>query len=237
MKNEAFQILLDAGIVTEDKLMTALHGGNTLTISGPWEGSDYSGSDWQESNHRSLARDYKSLLICHDSAYGHCEYWLEIDPREFGKGSVRDEAKGLAEVLAGLVHEYPIYDEDDNYRLIEERAEAAWNQYLRSDLSSKIWKLTEADISLDDMHDKFRELLGEHEIWPEAEGHRDVSFPGINDPEFQRDLILAALRNGGLDTDDMSDLTHLGYELVGTWMAEDYAWVHPDQMALDLAGV
>ncbi|WP_431911673.1 hypothetical protein [Nonomuraea jabiensis] len=231
MKNEAFQILIDAQIITEKELFSALWEDSELTLNGPWEGSDYSGCDYTESNQRSLLRDYPELLG--HVRYWYCGYGLSINPREFGKAAVRDEAKDLAEILAGLKQDYPVYDEQDNSELIDERAKEAWGSYLRMDLQRELYQLTGADICLDDMEDTFWELLSDHEIWPEAEGHRDVTFPGIGDEPFKLDLAKAALRDGGLDAWTVEDLTDTGYLLVGTWMAEDYPYIHPDQLTLD----
>jgi hypothetical protein len=235
MKNEAFQILLDADIIDRERLFKALWAEDELELHGPWSGSDYAGDDCSESNQRSLERDYPELLHGYSYSWGHSEYGLKIEPREFGRGSVREEAIALAQILAGLKEQWPFYDEEDNRALIDERAEEAWDQYLRMDLQRELSKLTGADICLDDMHETFQELLGEHDIWPEAEGHRGVIFPGIGDEEFEIDLAKAALRAGGLDMDWLYDLTDIGYQLVGEWVNEDYPWIHPDQLMLDLA--
>ncbi|GII83325.1 hypothetical protein Ssi03_13150 [Sphaerisporangium siamense] len=231
MKNEAFAILIDGGIITEDVLFKALWDGSTIGLHGPWEGSDYSGDDLNESNQRSLARDYPDLLRGYSRSFGHCEYGLEIDPREFGKWANREAAVDLAKLLSGLKNDWPVYDEQDNSALIQERAEEAWGNYLRMDLTREVGDQLGAGVCLDDLEEKFWELLSDHEIWPEAEGHRDVIFPGIRDEPFIRDLAKAAIEDGGLDPWTIRELTDTGYAIVGEWMAQDFR-VPDNQLAL-----
>lgn len=234
MKNKAFRILLDAGVLTKSDLIYALRESMYLELwDGPWAGSDYFGDEISESNQRSLARDYPNLLHGYNIPYGHCEYGLRIDPREFGKREALEEATEVASILARLKLEYPVYDEEDTSAIVNERAESAWGAYLRMSLQAEIYTLVGEMICLDDAEDAFWNLVSEHEIVIEAEGHRDVTFQGIYDREFLLDLAKAAIAEGGLvDAWVLTDLTEDGYLLVGAWMAEGYEWVHPNQLAL-----
>ncbi|MFC9974270.1 hypothetical protein ACFVH6_25540 [Spirillospora sp. NPDC127200] len=202
-------------------------------LNGPWGGSDYSGDDVTESNHRSLLRDYGHLLV--DEYGGHDSYGLSVTP-DFGRSDWR-EAKAFAEILIGLKHEYPIYDEDDHSALIQERAEAAiGSDWLRSDLESELSKMLGTGVDLDAVMDGdvIWDLMYEHDIHAEAEGHRDVIFPGMGDEPFRLDLARAAIASGGLDPDDLYELTPLGYELLGDWRLEEFKPV-PGQLAFDTA--
>ncbi|MEU7863464.1 hypothetical protein [Nonomuraea sp. NPDC049141] len=192
-------------------------------LAGPWGGSDYSGDDVTESNHRSLIRDCPKSFI--DLYGGHSSYGLAILP-DFDDDDLADELLALAR------GERTYYDADDNSKLIDERAEEAWDSYLRMDLRSEIGKYTGAAICMDDTEQLFWKLLCEHEIYPEAEGHRGVTFPGIDEPEFLADMARAAIADGGLDGWLLYDLTPEGYEIVGAWMAEDIQLVHPNQLPL-----
>ncbi|MFC4114151.1 hypothetical protein [Nonomuraea zeae] len=183
-------------------------------LSGPWSGSDYGGCDITESNQRSLFRDHQDTFV---NLYGgHSSYGLAILPN-FDNDDLADELLALAR---GAV---TFYDSDDHSKLIDERAEQAWDSYLRMDLQSKVGEFTGAAVCLDNTEQLFWKLLGEHEIYPEAEGHRDVTFPRIDEPEFLADMARAVIADGGLDGWKLCDLTHEGYEIVGRWMAEDYA--------------
>lgn len=232
MKNKAFNILIDAGITTRDDIMEALRSGTLLELRGPWRGSDYSGDEYTESNQRCLSRDYEGLLEGYSYTSGHREYGLKIDPREFGRGSVREQAVQLAETLASLF-EYPVYDEYDVSDLVQERAEEAWDDWLKWDLESELFRLTGTAFDLTGLDGTFWEVCSEHDIWPEAEGHRDVIFPGIRDEPFLVDLAKEALREGAVDGNDLSDLTDIGYELIGSWFNESFPWIHPNQLALE----
>jgi hypothetical protein len=200
----ALQILIDSGIVDID----SDHGRDedwgtgeyTFHLRGPWDGSDYAGDEYTESNQRSLYRDYPQFLISTGS-YVHSAYGLDISP-DFGLDSESAEmAEYLANELAGLVNNGGAYDEQDVYDLVNERAQASWDSYLRSDIQRDICKMTGADICLDDMEDTFWELLRDHDIYPEHEGHRDVIFRGIGDEPFLVDLARKAVEFGAIDMD------------------------------------
>jgi hypothetical protein len=203
-------------------------------LSGPWGGSDYGGDDITEANHRSLLRDFGHLLV--DEYGGHDSYGLSVLPN-FGRGDWR-EAKSLAKILIGLKHEYPIYDEDDHYALIQERARAAiGSSWLRWDLESDLSKMLGVGVDLSTVMDSDQvwDLMYEHDIHAEAEGHRDVVFPGMNDGPFRLDLARAAIASAGLDPDDIHVLTPLGYELVGEWRVSEFQpGPVSGQLALDL---
>jgi hypothetical protein len=233
MKNEAFKILLNAGVVMKEDLFRALSCAGVLELRGPWEGSNYSGDDITESNQRSLLRDYPDLLIDQSGPWGAREYGLALDPRAFGRGAVRDQARDLAGILADLKWNYPLYDESDNCALLDERAEEMWGAFLCMDLANDLEDLLGVDIDLDGMEEAFRELLDDHNIRPMAEGHRDVILPGIGDESFRIDLAKAAIKDGRLDLDYADELTDIGYTLMGEWMNEGYLWVHPNPLTLD----
>ncbi|MFI6319711.1 hypothetical protein ACIBG8_19410 [Nonomuraea sp. NPDC050556] len=235
--NEAFTLLMDAEIISFDRLMTALEADTLLELHGPWQGSDYSGSDVTESNQRSLARDYLQLLEDYTHYSWHSPYGLCIDARTFGNGENREAAVDLAKTLAGLKYEYPLYDEEDNSALIQERAVAGWDSWIRSDIEAEIQKKLGLDVDLSEHRDDFWDALREADIWVEAEGHRDVTMPGIFDMPFLEVMARKAVSAGHVDVEFSELDVEFGREILGVWMAADYpdeprTWVHPDQLPL-----
>ena len=217
--SEALQILLDAGIASYDEV-EPVHGEPDrfrFELRGPWQGSDYSGDDINESNQRSLARDYPHLLIPVTKYWAHNGYGLQVDD-DFGQDpETAEDAVELAKLLVELTTDYPLYDESDHSDLIYERAEQAWDSYLRRDLEYEVERLLGAvDVYLNGLKEVFWDTLSDHEIWPEAEGHRDVIFPGIEDEEFLADFTERVLEAGAVDLDDVHDvdLTPAGRELI-----------------------
>jgi hypothetical protein len=221
----ALQILIDAEIidVTEDGREYARGSDDfVFELNGPWQGSDYSGDDVTESNQRSLARDYPQYLNDGTKYWGHCGYGLQIEPDVWSEPDNQEELTELANILVELKYDYPLYDEQDNGELIHERATASWDQYVRMDLESEVQKLTGAYVDLSEREDTFWELVSDHDIWPEAEGRRDVILRGIHDRDFLIGLADAALRGGGIEPEDLSDLTSVGYEILGAYVFEDF---------------
>ncbi|WP_026415451.1 hypothetical protein [Actinomadura oligospora] len=230
----ALQALIDARIVDLAHGIDFDYrtGGFTLELIGPWSGSDYSGDDVNESNQRSLARDYSDLLINSTQGWAHYGYGLQIDP-DFGLDvETAEQAMDLVQVLMGLRHEYPIYDEEDHGKLLDERAEKAWDSWLRGDTESEIYKLTGLDVDLDEMEDAFWELMWEHDIYREAEGHRDVTFPGVWDESFLLALASRGVELRCVDRDEVEDLTDAGYALLGAWQNATYEWPLKGQMTV-----
>jgi len=233
----ALELLIEKGIADIEHGIEWDRDGDDFRIElvGPWQGSDYSGDDVCESNQRSLARDYPELLIDGTRYCGHSPYGLQITP-DFGSDpETADLAMDLAETLIGLRYDYPLYDESDHSELIDERAQQAWDGYLRSDLESEIGDLLgfTVDLCTDKAKDLFWEICYEREIWPEAEGHRDVVLRGVGDREFLLDMARRVLDEQGPEYPDLCyDLTDDGYEVLGAYMAETYEWVHPNQLTI-----
>ncbi|MEU5878149.1 hypothetical protein [Spirillospora sp. NPDC047279] len=233
--SSALQELIDSGIVDLENGIEFCYGSDTefkIELIGPWQGSDYSGDDVNESNQRSLLRDFPDLLINDTRWWGHCGYGLQIQP-DFGSDSeTAEQAEELVKILIGLKHDYPLYDEQDNGELIQERAQEAWDSWLRMDTESEIQKLTGLSIELGDMEDEFWELLSEHQIYPEAEGHRDVRFEGLKDESFVLALAVRGVELGHFDRDEVEDLTDTGYALLGAWINATYEWPLKGQMSV-----
>lgn len=234
--NEAFRTLIDAGIVDVGKLFDALEQDEELELNGPWQGSDYSGNDWYESNQRSLARDFPELLEDYTFKNGVDAYGLCINARKFGNPGNRKAAESLASTLAGLCHEYPIYDEEDHSALIEERARKAWEIWIEWDLRREISKQLGLEVDLSKHEEEFWETASHEDIWPEAEGHRDVTMRGIFDLTFLEAMARVAVQAGHVDVEDAFD-NPLGMQVLGEWMAAGYpdeprAWVMPGQLSL-----
>ncbi|WP_433332465.1 hypothetical protein [Spirillospora sp. CA-294931] len=230
----ALQELIDSEIVNLDHGIEFDHGSDDfrLELYGPWQGSDYSGSDIEESNQRSLVRDFPGLLLDGTQYYGHCGYGLQITP-DFGSDPETAEfAEELVRVLISLKHDYPLYDEQDNGELNQERAQQAWDSWLCSDTVHEIQKVTGLDVHLSAMEDEFWELLCEHEIYPEAEGHRDVRFEGVGDEAFVFALAVRGVELGHFDRDEVEDLTDTGYALLGAWINQTYEWPLKGQMSV-----
>lgn len=218
-QSAAFRRLVDEEFISLEYggYYTDVHADTYYVVDAMCSGSDYSGSDVTESNYRSLLRDYPQFLHDVTPWRGHSPYGVSVT-KDFG---VEDPegAHALIDVLLGLKHEYPLYDEEDSYELVHERAEEAWDGWLESDLNSEVQKLT--GIPIDEL-DKERvwEVFSEHEVYPEAEGHRDVYFPGMGDDHVKR--AVAAAHVDKFDRDDLEDATDYGLNLLGSWLAEEY---------------
>jgi hypothetical protein len=121
------------------------------------EWGDYSGSTWTRSNHRSLLRDYPGVFVEISYAFGgqglaiplfvEAEAPSVFQPvRTIGyefpchEAHYDAEAAGaLAEILSGLAHDYPIYDEEDHSHLERELQQVAVEQdHFRSELLDDI---------------------------------------------------------------------------------------------------
>lgn len=231
----ALEMLIDAGIADiENGIEWHRDGTFTIELDGPWQGSDYSGDDITESNQRSLVRDFPHLLIDATRFTGHGPYGLQIEPGFGSDPDTAEEAEELARVLIELRDDYPLYDECDHSALLEERVETAWNNYLPSDMEAEIEQITGLSVDLDNLWEDFTDLLRAFEIYPEAEGHRDVILPGIRDREFLLAMAKRAVEAGEYDPSDPGDLTDDGYEVLGSVMAAEYEWKCKGQMALDI---
>ncbi|TDB90875.1 hypothetical protein E1264_03350 [Actinomadura sp. KC216] len=235
----AFRFLVDSGVIDLEKgaeIPYRCEGVDEIAfeLDGPWSGSDYSGDDITESNQRSLARDYKDIVIDSTRYWGHSPYGLQVDVY-FGWGENADHAMDLAENLVSLKHDYPLYDEEDNSKLLDERAERAWDGYMESDIASDIEKRLGIDLDLrtDKAGEIFWETCSDHEIYPEAEGHRDVLMRGTGDEEFQIDLARRVLEAQGPEFPDyLYDLTDLGYEVLADYMVKQFEGQCPGQMSI-----
>jgi hypothetical protein len=137
-----------------------------------WWG-DYTGSGVSRSNYRSLFRDYPGFVK------------LTGNFGASGLGILPDfDNPDLAEVLATLHSEYPLYDEDDHSALVAELAEEEWDCGLQWDVPRMLEGLgidvVARGIGLPELREAFYRLYSEFGD-EYAETAVSVVFPSLSE--------------------------------------------------------
>jgi hypothetical protein len=143
-------------------------------VSCLWWG-DYTGDDVSRSNHRSLLRDFPNQFIHLYDAIGTVGLALLPGCRE----------DRLTRALLDL-HEYPLYDEDDNGALILDLAYEMWDAYLRLDVPAMLGDqhgidTDEVGIDDDGLREMFYRIHGERFGNEYAENAVSVVFPSLDE--------------------------------------------------------
>jgi hypothetical protein len=135
--------------------------------------SDYSGSDVEASNYRSLLRDFPDRFVELYGDYGTQALMLPV--------SCLDEA--VLEAIAGLA-DYPLYDEEDSSALVMEWTESAIGDYLRADMEhdlDRAGRLAEAEALRATDDDELAGFVWDYysgaSDYPHAEAVGSVVFP------------------------------------------------------------
>jgi hypothetical protein len=135
--------------------------------------SDYSGSDVEASNHRSLLRDFPDTFVELYGDFGTQGLLLPV--------SCLDEA--VLEAIAGLA-EYPLYDEEDSSALVMEWTNEAIRDYLRQDMANDLDRADRTgeanalrETSDEDLTGIVWEFYSDRGEYPYAESVGSVVFP------------------------------------------------------------
>jgi hypothetical protein len=117
------------------------------------------------SNYRSLMRDYPDI-------------WTPVSYSNVDAlgAFVSDLPDEVIDILTGLADQHPIYDEDDMSALESEEIAESWDQYVRSDLTSEIYRVhpDEGDawdaLTSDQQRDMFWSAVEATDSYPEHSG-------------------------------------------------------------------
>jgi hypothetical protein len=149
--------------------------------------SDYSGSDVEASNHRSLLRDFPGVFVELFGDFGTQALMLPV--------SCLDES--VLEAIAGLA-DYPLYDEEDSSALVMEWTDEAITDYLKADMVND---LSRADRSAesealaatpdDELRAHVWQFYSDAGEYPHAESVGSIVFPDYD--ELREHVVTAIL--------------------------------------------
>lgn len=203
----------------EDLVWHGIKHGEYVNIDGgnnAWVGSDYGGSLYYRANANALVRDYPQFLSL--TTYHYSGYGLDLDVAEFFKPSNRDAANDLADTLGTLANDYPVYDEDSVSEVEQEATEQMWDGWLQSDLQSTVFEHYGIEVDLDDAFSAILEIYSEDGVYPEQEGHADMTIHGWADHKHTRNVVIWALENHKINWDP-EDINAQGINIVRAWAA------------------
>jgi hypothetical protein len=151
--------------------------------------SDYSGSDVEASNHRSLLRDFPGRFV---ELYGDAGTQALMLPV-----NCLDDA--VLEAIAGLA-DYPLYDEEDSSALVMEWTTEAISDYLRADMEHDLDRSDRAAESEalratddDELAGMVWTFYSDASEYPYAEAVGTVVFP---DSDALREHVVTAILDG-----------------------------------------
>jgi hypothetical protein len=202
--------------------------------------SDYSGGGVDRSNNRSLLRNYPEAFT---QAYGghgteelmlSVDYYAPADPESHD--SRADRTDYLLQAIAGLA-DYPLYDEEDYSALENEEADEAWDQFLSSDVPSRLRDASPSAEAMDDAIEALDELAAKHSWestrpdfacecgWvppmPLTEHYREQAlYRHVNQYPSLRDLFYESLRD-----QNESPYLESATSIVFPCMAESIEWI------------
>lgn len=127
---------------------------------------DYLGGSCEQSNFRSLIRDFGQATFvethgdfCSRSLLMPMEYGEIITPADLWPDqSAWEVRKELCDIFRNLAEQYPLYDEEDESSLVSDAAWEAWeDQGLRSDVRRDLEDASESSEAMEDMLDTLAE--------------------------------------------------------------------------------
>ena len=151
--------------------------------------SDYSGSDVEASNYRSLLRDFPGRFVELYGDYGTSALMLPV--------SCLDEL--VLEAITGLA-DYPLYDEEDSSALVMEWTQSAIGDYLRVDMQydlDRAGRIAESEALRATDDDELTRLVwafySEAGEYPYAEAVGSIVFP---DSDALTEHVVTAILDG-----------------------------------------
>lgn len=102
--------------------------------------SDYSGSEIDRANARTLAKEFGNFLVHVDNSGCHSESYVELT---IGELPAEDTEEGISELQRFVetvesLSDYPILDESELWELEQEIEEEAWSSWFASDFASAV---------------------------------------------------------------------------------------------------
>lgn len=135
--------------------------------------SNYSGSEIDRANARTLAKEFGNFLVHVDNSGWHSESYVELT---VGELPAQDTEEGISELQRFVetvesLSDYPILDESELWELEQEIEEEAWSSWFASDFASAVadnlgcdvYELEEDfKVSDDRLREMFYDVRSEH---------------------------------------------------------------------------